>query len=251
VRQFIWNFWFVIIALTINVFLGGLLFIIAKDDHLFVFTMGVMIALVVSILVTLLYIIATGFAALNLNDKAQALGLPEGSVRALIALILIVMWIGLSVYLFKESGTISDDKKNAQQLAQQLVTTMSTLVVAVAGFYFGTSSAKTRTSTERVSDTAAPRIDGISTPALAAKVGEKLEITGENLELVRIVQLRRRATSGATESLDGVDIKKSPTGLTATFDLSNAMSGPSGPWDIYVETADGQSDTSNRAVTVA
>lgn len=47
-----------------------------------------------------LAVVAISFALTNLSDRTQALGLPSGSVRAVIALSLIVLFAILSVYLF-------------------------------------------------------------------------------------------------------------------------------------------------------
>lgn len=47
-----------------------------------------------------LAVVAISFALTNLSDRTQALGLPSGSVRAVIALSLVVLFAILSVYLF-------------------------------------------------------------------------------------------------------------------------------------------------------
>src|SRR3712207_8788266 len=44
-------------------------------------------------MMALLFAIASGFSALDLATRDHALGLPEGSIRALIALILIMIFI--------------------------------------------------------------------------------------------------------------------------------------------------------------
>jgi hypothetical protein len=43
-------------------------------------------------------------AALNLSDRAQALGLPDGSIRAIIALGLIVLFAVISIFLYRVSA---------------------------------------------------------------------------------------------------------------------------------------------------
>ena len=45
--------------------------------------------------------ISVAFAAMNLSDKTQALALPEGSVRAVIALCLIVLFAIMTIFLFR------------------------------------------------------------------------------------------------------------------------------------------------------
>jgi len=57
------------------------------------------IAGVVGLLITLA-LISTTFALVGLSDKTQALALPEGSVRAVIALALIVLFAIFAIFLF-------------------------------------------------------------------------------------------------------------------------------------------------------
>ncbi len=51
-------------------------------------------------LIGALALVAIGFALMSMSDKTQALGLPSGSVRAVIALSLVVLFAILSVFLF-------------------------------------------------------------------------------------------------------------------------------------------------------
>jgi hypothetical protein len=115
---------------------------------------------------------------LGLTDPRFALALPEGSIRAVIALLLILLFFIASVFLYsngrRDTGTVLDpvsratvdaippealvsvepstidktmfrvvrhaDTAASDDLAKQLLTTISTLVVAVAAFYFGANS---------------------------------------------------------------------------------------------------------------
>jgi hypothetical protein len=54
-----------------------------------------------------LAVVSFGFALMNMQDKTQALGLPAGSVRAVIALCLIVLFAILSFYLFSNLQTVA------------------------------------------------------------------------------------------------------------------------------------------------
>jgi hypothetical protein len=95
----------------------------------------------------------------NLTNRNEALGLPSGSVRALIALSLILIFAIMVIFmqgqlspkpLTYENGTIMMDQNNTiiytevseaqKDFSLQTLTTVSTLVVALAGFYFGTKS---------------------------------------------------------------------------------------------------------------
>lgn len=113
-------------------------------------------------LLTVLTVVAVIFSALKLQDKKQALGLPEGSVRAIIAICLIILFVMMSIYLFRSIGTTVrpitgaywngsafvpvngtayipiEPSEDQISIANNIVTTVGTLVVALAGFYFGT-----------------------------------------------------------------------------------------------------------------
>lgn len=60
----------------------------------------------VVVLVILLCSMAVVFASFDLQDKTQALALPEGSIRAVIALMLIVLFAILSIYLYGSLATV-------------------------------------------------------------------------------------------------------------------------------------------------
>jgi hypothetical protein len=120
----------------------------------------------------------------DLADGRYALGLPDGSVRAILALGLLLVFAMISVFLYwdaahppllqsigitadqlakLEDGTIlaiepgptagtfnvrsAATNANAQQLGQQLVTILGTLVTAIAAFYFGATSVASATAT--------------------------------------------------------------------------------------------------------
>src|SRR5919112_3784854 len=74
-------------------------------------------------LMTSLLIIAGAFAQLNLSDRRQALGLPEGSIRAMIALILILIFIMFGLLLYNGAPAAGEEKN---RMAQQLLTTIGT-----------------------------------------------------------------------------------------------------------------------------
>ena len=141
--------------------------------------MGMVVVFAIIVLLIVLTATAAVFYRLNLTDPRQPLGLPEGSVRALIALFLIMVFIIMSAYLFRTiagrpgvllpnltaaevaglSGQAYDVAQNkagtfdltlrvgvpaaAEQLALQLVTILATLVTAVSAFYFGSANVRT------------------------------------------------------------------------------------------------------------
>lgn len=131
-------------------------------------------------LIAALSFVSLAFAALDLSDKTQALALPEGSIRAVIALTLVVLFAIIGVFLY---SSLSDGKLEivtglsateveslrtsaavevalvrstadgsatvyyraihnpaSEDFAKQLLTMIGTLVTSVASFYFGSRS---------------------------------------------------------------------------------------------------------------
>ena len=117
-----------------------------------------------------LSVVGKSFSKTNLACKDEALGLPSGSIRALIALSLIVIFAIMAIFMYTTlqetalliqvpgnqslvlgNGTIISDPNGIsvwttetsqaqKDFSTQVLTTVSTLVVALAGFYFGTKS---------------------------------------------------------------------------------------------------------------
>ena len=79
---------------------------------------------------------------LRLTTKGAALGMPDGSIRAVIAISLLFLFMILSVFLYANMAGSKDStiSSASADVAKQLITTVATLAVSVAGFYFGTSS---------------------------------------------------------------------------------------------------------------
>lgn len=194
---------------------------------------GMVIVLGVSALVFLLYVLAVGFNTLKLADPKQALGLPVGSIRAMIALMLILIWVILSVYIF--SGTLPlDSSKNADsiRLAQQLYTTMSTLVVAIAAFYFGSSSVKAAQSA-LARATSQPIIDSISPTEGRSNQPILFTISGKGFLSPVAVKLVKDSTDAA-----GTSILSNDTTVQCTIQLP-ASANPGDRWDVVVVNSDG------------
>lgn len=137
----------------------------------------IVIAGVVALLATLA-VSAALYGLFDIADKGQALGLPAGSVQAVIALSLILIFAVVALYASSSSGTEelpssgltqaefdaippgqvvsttrvdkegtvtydvvrSIEDPGMKDINTQLLTTVSTLVVAVSGFYFGSKS---------------------------------------------------------------------------------------------------------------
>ena len=99
----------------------------------------------VIIIIGIVCLVITGFliyaANISPKDNTSALGLPDGSIRALIALLAIIFYILVSVAL-----TFSGDP-SPSPLATDVTKTLGTLVVAVSAFYFGSKTAEQGTKT--------------------------------------------------------------------------------------------------------
>jgi len=93
--------------------LGALVFLFLELASLSKPVIGASLPLIaiggVILLILLLTSVAMIFSILGLANKDQAMGLPEGSIRAVIALSLIVLFAILSVFLYK---SISEGKIN-------------------------------------------------------------------------------------------------------------------------------------------
>lgn len=157
------------------------------------------------------------FQQLGLSNSKQALGLPEGSVRALIALFLLTMFVIVTVHLFeyiaqvgvvKLAGLSAADKDKltnvllvtqgadgkfdvwiraqndaAERFIQQVFTAILTLVTAVSAFYFGArgaSSSHTVNGGASASGTSPAPTDGASASSTSPPQTDAAPAPGPN-----------------------------------------------------------------------
>jgi hypothetical protein len=255
----------------------GLLLRTSVFERNYEIQLGFLVVIAIIALITLLFIVAAGFSQLKLTDPNQALGLPEGSIRAMIALMLILVFIIFGIFVFRltangnEAGPIQmtltelnaatnvssiapvtekDEKGNdkiiegkydvwrrsdltadAVRLATQLLTTVGTLVVAVAGFYFGRSSVSSAVAAVR-GTTTQPTIAAV-TPVEGKQNEEiSLTITGRNFQIPRSVRLTR-----AAEEIVATDVMVNAGKITAKVKLDKPPEGAN--WDVVVQNEDG------------
>lgn len=103
-------------------------------------SVGVGAAVVVGFGLLLIIMASVGLAYSGAaGPETDAFGLPEGSVRALIALAVLVAFVGLVVYVL---GTIITEPAEKSAAAQTVIGILGTLVAAVSAFYFGANSVK-------------------------------------------------------------------------------------------------------------
>src|SRR5579859_5425801 len=92
-------------VVVVLVLLGGALVVVSQSPLATPeIQLGLVIVLAVFMLMALLFIMTAGFVQLKLANANQALGLPEGTIRALIALILIMLFVIVGIYLFRTVG---------------------------------------------------------------------------------------------------------------------------------------------------
>lgn len=159
-----YSLWFFSLTLAVTmIVLIGLL-----ASHQFAIEAGMVSSIILgsTTFLAALTFVAVIFKNLNLTNKTHALGLPEGSIRAIIAICLIILFVIMSIFLFDslspkiteiEEGSLffyngtfinmtgkayvpTEATDSQINLANDLITTVGTLVVALAGFYFGTRS---------------------------------------------------------------------------------------------------------------
>jgi hypothetical protein len=279
-----WIFTFI----TLMMFGAGILIYFAYSSEDFArrlapeVLMSIVIVLGIVIMMALLFAIAAGFASMRLANSTHALGLPEGSIRAMIALILILVFIIFGVYLFRSVGQgdwqgptkleaftevvelaeVSDVRTvqyvpdptgrgndyyevwvrtpvddDGARLAQQLITTVGTLVVAVAGFYFGSSTFRSGVDRTRASeDRLGPVILSFSPQEGRQHDLVELKVQGRNLRSCQSISLVRDGEQLTNER----DVISSDTEATAYIRLTANPGGDK--WDLVVENENGAQD---------
>jgi hypothetical protein len=278
-----WGEW-VVISVVLFVTIGLLLyfFSLVRNPETGKWTaemvLGVALVIGVIALVMALTFMAVIFKSLGLSNRDNSLGLPDGSVRAVIALSLILIFMISSVFLYYqvETGTVYSSKNITQEqidalpqqdivsivqrgdgrydvtlvaenqasidIAKQIITTVSTLVVAVAGFYFGTKAVTSTSGGGQA--TSAPLIR--RTDPAEGKQGEEIKefkIYGKNFELAKDVTLVRNQMKR-----DCTDVKSNPTMISCI--LSILPDTEIGKWTVIVKNSDGGEDRLDEAFEV-
>jgi hypothetical protein len=213
------------------------------------------------------------FKSLNLTNSENSLGLPEGSIRAVIALSLILIFMISSVFLYYQvenggrytsegvtqaqidnmspDGIVSIDRvgtyhnesiftvtrlvenQTSEDIAKQIITTVSTLVVAIAGFYFGTKAVGAVKAAPEVSSPVIRRIE--TTELKQGEEKKEFKIFGKNFELAKEVKLVR--DSGPIEC---TDIKSNATEITCSLKINDDAQ--PGKYTVHVKNSDGGED---------
>jgi hypothetical protein len=185
------------------------------------------IAGVIALLGALAFIVVA-YSFFGLHDRQQALGLPEGSVRALVAMMLIIIFSIFVVYFFDRLDTAA--KPGQADFAKQVITLIGTLLTAIVSFYFAS-----RTSTDAVAAVVPePTISGLSSASGTPGGFATVTIAGQNLQTVTKARLVRGA-----EIIEGSAVVAAANSVTATFAFS--LHAVRGKYNLVLETADGKS----------
>ncbi len=276
------------VALTGNAVSSAMIRLKTGDALIPSIVLPVILILSVSIVLIVLASITAVFSSLNLSNKTHSLGLPQGSVRAVIALSLIFIFIVTAIYLFGEvdgeTGTyenitqaqldaipfdelikIEAKEMNGavvydvtrrveitdagKEMAIQILTTVSTLVVAVAGFYFGTKSVAVA---RRVPVPEAPILfNDISPQRETSGKTVEIKVKGRHLGSVYLAQLELNGNKLAEPVVTNVQ-PDSENQIKCTFNLTTKDGNPieAGQWDLVVEDKDGNQARLPEAFTV-
>lgn len=102
------------------------------------------VAAVIGLLGAIAFVVVA-FSLYGLINGHEPLGLPEGSVRALLALLILVIFASMTIFFFGAMRTplpanTTIDMTAANDLAKQVLTILGTLLTAIASFYFGSQS---------------------------------------------------------------------------------------------------------------
>lgn len=137
----VWLAGLIIITVT---FLVAMAFIFTtaralKGDDTWITLPLLIVAAVIGLLGAIAFVVVA-FSMYGLIDGDEPLGLPAGSVRALIALLILIIFSTMTVFFV---GVLKDPNVNAaaQDLAKQVLTVLGTLLTAISSFYFGSQSA--------------------------------------------------------------------------------------------------------------
>jgi hypothetical protein len=249
------------VFVIISALIGGVVYYFRDSFGLPTLALGGVLVLLGALLV-----FTTLMNVVGLSDKTQALGLPEGSVRAIIALALVGLFAILaSAFLnpdqhrSKAGLQIADvaafkaNNPDAHEIVQitdpvtegspQTYTVTYVVRGSVDDFskqmmtligtlmtavisFYFGATPKTSTEVSR----AAPELTGLDDPSRPAKEGPlSLTMTGNNLNGVKSVRL----SQGSTE-IESTSVLSNLNRLTCTFPPHPELQKASGPWDVTV-----------------
>jgi len=179
-----------------------------------------------------LAVVALTFSIAGLSDETQALGLPEGSVRAVIALSLIVIFAIFSIYLYQSMLTSGGENKPSADFAKQVFAVVGTLMTSVSSFYFASRASATTVTPPR----STPTLVNI-TPAEVSKAAASpvvpVKISGTDLQLAKTVRFE---TTGG-KALQASDVSSNDQCVKCELKMDPGIA--IGQYDMIVTNSDG------------
>lgn len=185
---------------------------------------GVVFLIVLVVIVTGVLHVRRRGAAAELQ-QLLALGLPPGSIRGLLALVLVgafVVVVVAGIVLLAYDDKLTDDNK---QFYLSVVAPLGTLAAAAAAFYFGTKSVQVAAS--GMARHATPSLSLANTDVRRAPSGAKCDITIHGLGFTEHTRFALRS-EGKSKSASMITIHSSQV-ATAQFDLDQVSPGL---WDL-------------------
>lgn len=209
---------------------------------------------------------------LGLASPKEALGLPDGSIRAVIALMLLVLFTIVAIFLYNRvaNGVESVDGITASQLtelrkqvpvvltvpdtgdgpfkvyfrnmnpagddiAKQLITLLGTLVTAIASFYFGANAVSSALEPPS-GPPVVPKLTGVSpNPIPSDGNATPLTVSGNNLGKISAVTLERAGESKITAT----NVHAQSDGKV-TLDVAVPPGTKTGDWEVVVSDGTNQ-----------
>jgi hypothetical protein len=143
-RTPLWQAALVVVAVPSVLFVVGAVAIKKFGVHV-PLAVGLTLVLLVGLAFLLLVFaaIVDFFPAGSTGERADAFGLPPGSIRAVLAVGSFVLFLIIVVYLF--TSVLKADGTEAKTAATTVIGALVTLIGTVSAFYFGASSVKTAT----------------------------------------------------------------------------------------------------------
>lgn len=109
-----------------------ILLLFAKFKWQLSFNVHVSIIIVISVITVLIVGFIIYAALKSAKDPAYPLGLPNGSIRAIVSLLVLLFFVLLSLSFYNQS--------HDNEIAKDILKTLGTLLIAVSGFYFGSKA---------------------------------------------------------------------------------------------------------------
>lgn len=129
------KFFIALMSLIVGIFIIALIIVLKLNAELKTYLHIKGFAFIAIAIVSLFVVAILAYATINSSkDDKEPLGLPPGSVRALIAVLILIFYILISI-----AFSFSPDLQH-NDVAKDILKTLGTLLIAVSAFYFGSKA---------------------------------------------------------------------------------------------------------------